>query len=143
MRAAIIGTGGVARVHARLIRELGGELVGVCGRTLQSARSFGAASAYDDVARLLKDQTPDVVHVCSPNHLHASHSIAALDAGAHVLCEKPMATSSAECQQMMEATAKAGRVGAIAYTYRGYPLVEMLRHKVAERVFGSLLPNRL
>ena len=44
MRAAIIGTGGIARVHARLIRELGGELVGVCGRTLQSAQPFGAAT---------------------------------------------------------------------------------------------------
>jgi predicted dehydrogenase len=138
MRSAIIGTGGIARVHARLIRELGGELAGVCGRTLQSAQSFGTAPAYDDVARLLKDQKPDVVHVCSPNYLHAAHSIAALEAGAHVLCEKPMATSSAECQRMMEAASKAGRVGAIAYTYRGYPLVEVLRHKVAEREFGLL-----
>ena len=71
MRAAIIGTGGIARVHARLIRELGGELVGVCGRTLQSAQSLSDAPVYDDVARLLKEQKPDVVHVCSPNHLHA------------------------------------------------------------------------
>ena len=138
MRAAIIGTGGIARVHARLIRELGGDLVGVCGRTLESAQSFGAAPAYDDIARLLKDQKPDVVHVCSPNHLHAAHSIAALEAGSHVLCEKPMATSSVECQRMIDAASKAGRVGAIAYTYRGYPLVEVLRHKVAEREFGSL-----
>jgi predicted dehydrogenase len=138
MRSAIIGTGGMARVHARLIRELGGELVGVCGRTLQSAQSFGTAPAYDDVARLLKNQKPDVVHVCSPNYLHAAHSIAALEAGAHVLCEKPMATGSAECQRMMEAASKADRVGAIAYTYRGYPLVEVLRYKVAEREFGLL-----
>ena len=63
MRAAIIGTGGIARVHARLIRELGGELVGVCGRRLQSAQSFGAGIAYDDIERLLRDQKPDVVHV--------------------------------------------------------------------------------
>jgi predicted dehydrogenase len=138
MRAAIIGTGGIARVHARLIRELGGELVGVCGRTLQSAQSFGAATAYDDIARLLHDQKPDVVHVCSPNHLHAAHSIAAFQAGSHVLCEKPMATSSAECRQMMEVATNAGRVGAIAYTYRGYPLVEILRRKVAEGTFGPL-----
>jgi predicted dehydrogenase len=138
MRAAIIGTGGIARVHARLIRELGGDLVGVCGRTLESAQSFGAARAYDDIARLLKDQKPDVVHVCSPNHLHAPHSIAAFRAGSHVLCEKPMATSTAECRQMIEAASAAGRVGAIAYTYRGYPIVEVLRNKVAEGHFGSL-----
>jgi predicted dehydrogenase len=138
MRSAIIGTGGIARVHARLVRELGGQLVGVCGRTLRSAQTFGTAPAYDDVARLLKDQKPDVVHVCSPNYLHSAHSIAALEAGAHVLCEKPMATNSVECQRMIDAASKAGRVGAIAYTYRGYPLVEVLRHKVAEREFGPL-----
>ncbi|HEX3403014.1 MAG TPA: Gfo/Idh/MocA family oxidoreductase, partial [Acetobacteraceae bacterium] len=138
MRAAIIGTGAIAHVHARLIRELGGDLVGVCGRTLKSAESFGSAPAYDDVARLLKDQKPDVVHVCSPNHLHAAQSIAAFQAGSHVLCEKPMATSTAECRRMIQAASAAGRVGAIAYTYRGYPLVELLRHKVADGAFGPL-----
>jgi len=131
-------TGGIALVHARLIRELGGDLVGVCGRTLESAHSFGAAPAYGDIARLLKDQKPDVVHVCSPNHLHAPHSIAAFRADSHVLCEKPMATSTAECRLMIEAASAAGRVGAIAYTYRGYPIVEVLRNKVAEGHFGSL-----
>ena len=138
MRAAIIGTGGIARVHVRLIRELGGELVGVCGRTLDSARSFATGPAYDDVARMLREQQPDVVHVCSPNHLHAVHSIAAFEAGAHVLCEKPMATNTDECQAMIDAAGKAGRVGAVAYTYRGYPLVEILRRKVADGEFGML-----
>ena len=138
MRAAIIGTGGTARVHARLIRELGGELAGVCGRTLGAAQSFSAAPAYDDLARLLREQMPDIVHICSPNHLHAEQSMAALRAGAHVLCEKPMAISSAECEQMMGTAAEAGRIGAIAYTYRGYPLVEVLRHRVARGEFGRL-----
>ena len=78
------------------------------------------------------------MHVCSPNHLHAGHSIAALRAGAHVLCEKPMATSSDECQRMIDAATQADRVGAIAYTYRGYPLVEVLRRKVAAGAFGPL-----
>jgi predicted dehydrogenase len=138
MRAAIVGAGGIARVHARLIRELGGKLVGVCGRTLASAQAFGGAPAYQDIAQLLHEQKPDVVHVCSPNHLHAAHSIAAFAAGAHVLCEKPMATSAADCERMIDAAARAGRVGAIAYTYRGYPLVEVLRRKVAEGAFGPL-----
>jgi predicted dehydrogenase len=138
VRAAIIGTGGIAKVHVRLIRELGGELVGVCGRTLDSARSFATAVAYDDVTRMLREQKPDVVHVCSPNHLHAEHSIAAFESGAHVLCEKPMATNTDECRRMIDAAAKAGRIGAVAYTYRGYPLVEILRRKVADGEFGVL-----
>ncbi len=138
MRVAIIGTGGIARVHVRLIRELDGELVAVCGRTSDSARSFATAPAYDDVTRMLHEQKPDVVHVCSPNHLHAAHSVAAFEAGAHVLCEKPMATNTDECRRMIDAATKAGRVGAVAYTYRGYPLVEILRRKVANGDFGML-----
>ncbi len=137
MRAAIVGAGAIARVHARLIRELGGELVGVCGRTLNSARTF-SAPAYDDFDTMLHTQRPDVVHVCSPNHLHAAHAIAAFAVGAHVVCEKPMAPDSAECERMIEAAARAGRIGAVAYTYRGYPLVELLRRRLADGAFGTV-----
>ncbi len=137
-RVAIIGTGGIARVHVRLIRELGGELVAVCGRTLSAASAFGHADPHDDPARMLQQLAPDIVHVCSPHHLHAAHSIIALSAGAHVLCEKPMATSVEDARRMIDAADHAGRIGAIAYTYRGYPLIEVLRAKVAAGAFGTL-----
>jgi predicted dehydrogenase len=137
-RVALIGTGGIAHVHVRLIHELGGELVAVCGRTLGAATAFGHAPAYDAPARMLHETTPDIVHVCSPHHLHAEHSIAALTAGAHVLCEKPMATSVDDANRMIEAAARANRIGAIAYTYRGYPLIEVLRAKIAAGTFGTL-----
>ncbi len=137
-RVAIIGTGGIAQVHVRLIRELGGELVAVCGRTLAAATAFGHTDPYDDPARMLRERAPDIVHVCSPHHLHAEHSIAALAAGAHVLCEKPMATSIDDGQRMIDAATRANRTGAIAYTYRGYPLIEVLREKLAAGDFGTL-----
>jgi predicted dehydrogenase len=70
--------------------------------------------------------------------VHAEHALAAFAAGAHVLCEKPMATSRDECLRMIDAAGAAGRIGAIAYTYRGYPLIEVLRRKVADGAFGSL-----
>ena len=138
MRAAIVGSGYIARVHARLIRELGGEVVAVCGRTLSAARAFGAGQAYDDVNAMLRAEKPDVVHVCSPNSFHAEQTLAALAAGAHVLCEKPMATSSDDCRRMIDAAAQANRVGAIAYCYRGYPLVRELRRLVRAGDFGAL-----
>jgi predicted dehydrogenase len=138
MRAAIIGTGGIARVHARIVRELAGEVVAVCGRTLAAATAFGPYPAFDEVEGMLRDIRPDVVHVCSPNHLHAEQSCAAFAAGAHVLCEKPMANSVPDCLRMIEAADKAGRIGAVAYTYRGYPMVALLRHRVAEGRFGQL-----
>jgi predicted dehydrogenase len=138
MRAAIVGTGGIAKVHARLIHELGGTVVGVCGRTLGAAAAFGAGVPYDNLVRLLAEQKPDVVHVCTPNHLHAEQSIAAFAAGAHVLCEKPMAISREECLRMIEAADRAGRVGGIAYCYRGYPLIEVIRARVLAGNFGAL-----
>jgi len=137
-RVAIIGTGGIAQVHVRLIRKLGGELVAVCGRTLGAATTFGHADPYDDPARMLRERTPDIVHVCSPHHLHAEHSIAALAAGAHVLCEKPMATGIDDGRRMIDAAMRANRTGAIAYTYRGYPLIEVLRSKLAAGDFGTI-----
>ena len=138
MRAAIVGTGYIARVHARLIRELGGEVAAVVGRSLGSAQAFGAGNAYGDMAAMLRAERPEVVHVCTPNALHCEQAIAAFRAGAHVLCEKPMATSGEECARMIEAAGRAGRVGAIAYCYRGYPLVRELRARVAAGDFGAL-----
>jgi predicted dehydrogenase len=138
MRAAIVGTGGIAQVHARLVAALGGTLVGICGRTMASAASFGVGTPYDNLPRMLAEQKPDVLHVCSPNHFHAEHSLAAFASGAHVLCEKPMATHQDECLRMIDAAASARRIGAIAYTYRGYPLIEVLRQRVSEGAFGRL-----
>jgi predicted dehydrogenase len=137
-RIAIIGTGGIALTHARLIRELGGELVAVCGRTLDRARAFGQAPPYGEPAHMLRETAPDIVHVCSPHQFHAHHSILALEAGAHVLCEKPMATEINDALRMIEAAERAGRVGAVCYTYRGYPVVEILRARIAGGEFGRL-----
>lgn len=137
MRAAIVGTGGIARVHARVIVELGGNLVGVCGRTLASASAFGVP-AYDNLAAMLREQKPDVLHVCTPNHLHAEQALAAFAAGAHVVCEKPMATSADDCRRMIDAAGRSGRLGAVTYNYRGYPLVEHLRRRVRAGDFGAI-----
>lgn len=63
MRAAIVGSGYIAGVHARLIRELGGEVVAVVGRTLSGASAFGIGQAYDNLVAMLRAEKPDVVHV--------------------------------------------------------------------------------
>ncbi len=138
MRAAVVGSGGIAKIHARLIRELGGEVVAVCGRTLASAGALECGTPYENLSAMLRAETPEVVHVCTPNALHAEQAIAALDAGAHVVCEKPLATSRDEALGMMEAAERAERIGAVAYTYRGYPLVQELRQAVRSGHFGTL-----
>jgi predicted dehydrogenase len=78
------------------------------------------------------------VHVCSPNFLHAEHAIAALAAGAHTVCEKPLATTRDEALRMLDAATRSGRVAAVCYTYRGYPLIQELRLAVAAGRYGRL-----
>jgi predicted dehydrogenase len=138
MRAAIVGSGGIARIHALLIEQLGGQVVAVCGRTLAGAAALGRGQAYDDLAQLLRAERPDVIHVCTPNHLHAEQAIAALAAGAHVVCEKPLATTHDEALRMVEAAGRSNRIAACCYTYRGYPLIQELRLAVAAGRFGRL-----
>ena len=98
-RAAIIGTGFMGRVHSHAIRALGGEIVGVAGSSHAKAERFrashGIARAHSDTLELVHDPDVDVVHVCTPNHLHAPLTRAALAAGKHVVCEKPLATDAA------------------------------------------------
>ena len=138
MRAAIVGTGGIARVHRRAIAAMQGELAGVCGRTLASAQAFGDAPAFDNVAAMLRETKPDVLHICTPNHLHTEQAMAAFAAGAHVVCEKPLATSSDDARRLVDAAEKSRRVGGVCYNYRGYPLVEHLRARIRAGEFGSL-----
>jgi len=137
-RAAIVGTGFVAGVHARALRELGVALAGVCGRsTAESfAREWGAAP-YDDVTALLDTERPDVLHVCTPNAVHAEQTLAALERGIHVVCEKPLSVSSSEAATMTEAAAEAGVVAATCYHVRGYPLVQRMRAGVEAGDIGA------
>jgi predicted dehydrogenase len=138
VRAAIVGTGFVARVHVRALRELGVELAAVCGRTHEAAEAFGEGVPYDDVAAMLEAERPDVLHVCTPNALHQEEALAALERGTHVVCEKPLTVSSDESARMVEAAASRGLVGATCYHVRGYPLVEHMRSAVGAGELGDL-----
>lgn len=80
----------------------------------------------------------DAVAIVTPNHLHAPMAIAALDAGFHVFCEKPMALDLNEARSIAEAQARSGRQFALAFTYSGYPLVEEARVRIARGDFGKI-----
>jgi predicted dehydrogenase len=138
-RAAIVGTGYVARVHAHALRQLGVRVVAVCGRstTKQLAAELGAL-AYDDLAGLLDHERPDVLHVCTPNAAHAQQALLALENGVHVVCEKPLAVSSTEAAELVEAAAVSGLVAACCYHCRGYPLVRRMRDEVAGDAVGEV-----
>ncbi|MDQ2966973.1 MAG: Gfo/Idh/MocA family oxidoreductase [Actinomycetota bacterium] len=142
LRTAIVGSGFVARVHAAAVRDLGGTIVAVCSRTQagadQLAEELGGVDAYESLAELLRGVAVDVVHVCTPNAVHAEQTMLALEHGAHVVCEKPLATSTDESERMLAALAASGRIGAVAYHVRGYPLVEHMRATVEAGEVGDL-----
>ena len=137
-RAAIVGTGFIARVHAIALRAIGVEVAAVCGRNLAGAEGFGEGRPYDDLAALLDAEQVDVLHVCTPNDGHAAQALAALERGIHVVCEKPVTVTTAESSALVAAAAERGLVGATCYHARGYPLVEQMRADTAGGVIGQV-----
>ncbi len=138
-RAAIVGTGFVARVHAHALRELGVSVAAVCGRstTGELADELGA-TPYDDLGRLLETAQPDVLHICTPNAAHSEQTLLALEHGVHVVCEKPLAVSAAEAAEMTEEAAGRGLVAACCYHCRGYPLVQRMREEIESGALGEI-----
>lgn len=112
IKFAIIGCGRIAQRHAEHINNLA-ELVAVCDVEMEKANALSTkynAKAYQDLNEMLaQQQDVDVVSICSPNGLHAEHSIKALKAGFHVLCEKPMAISVHDCGAMIKAAEEANK----------------------------------
>jgi predicted dehydrogenase len=124
--AAVIGTGFIGAVHLNTLRRLGIPVVGVLGssaaRGADRARALGVAKAYDGLDDLLADPLVQVVHVTSPNVAHYEQVKAILSAGKHVICEKPLAMTSAQSADMLALARASGGVAAVCYNTRFYPL---------------------
>src|SRR4051812_35800487 len=125
VRVAIAGTGFIGAVHARSARLAGACLVGVAAsspeRGLLAAAALGAERSFATAEELVEAADVDVVHICTPNHLHLPLAEAALAAGKHVICEKPLATDVAGAERLVAAPASAGRGGGGALVDSHYP----------------------
>ena len=144
IRTAMIGTGFMGKVHTEQVRRLGNvEVVAVASSTQAVAQSFadsvGIPRATGDWTTLVNDPAIDAVHILTPNALHAPMSIAFAKAGKAVLCEKPLAMSSAEAQQMLDAAEAAGVVHATNHNLRFYPVVQYVRQLIASGELGEVL----
>ena len=144
----IIGGGFMATVHSRAARAARGRLVGIVSSSTQksaaAADELGIERAYTSLDELLADDAIDVVHVCTPNAMHADQARAALAAGKHVVCEKPLATSVADAAALVEQAASGSRAGAplvgtVPFVYRFHPLVREARARVQAGDLGRLL----
>lgn len=140
--AAVIGTGFIGTVHVQALRRMGVQVRGVLGsspeRGADRAAAIGVGHAYATLDDLLADASVDVVHVTSPNHAHYAQVKAILGAGKHVICEKPLAMTSAESAEMVEIARASGKVAAVCYNIRFYPLNQQARGMVAGGELGDI-----
>lgn len=134
VKAGVIGVGFIGVAHVEALRRLGVEVVGVVGSTPERAAAKAASAnlprVYESVEALVADPAIDVVHVASPNHVHAEQVRAALAAGKHVVCEKPLTLTADEAGDLVEFAATTGLVNAVCFNIRFYPL----NHQMAAMV---------
>ncbi len=139
--AAVIGTGFIGTVHIEGLRRIGVPVRGVLGSTPERGAARAAAlgtHAYPSLDDLLADPTVQVVHVTSPNHLHVDQSRAIVEAGKHVICEKPLAMTAAASSGLAERAAAAGVVNAVCFNLRYYALNQHLHDQVAAGDLGDV-----
>ena len=136
--AAIVGTGFMGRVHADALKRIGVTVAGVVGSSHEKAAAAGLAPAYESFEAMLADPRVNVVHITTPNHLHHAQATAALKAHKHVVCEKPLAMSSAESADLLAFAEQSGLVHALNHNLRFYPLVQHLHGLIAEGGLGEV-----
>lgn len=143
MAVAVVGTGFIGPVHAEALRRLGRDVKGILGSSPEKSRTAADAlrlrTAYDSYAAVLEDAEVDVVHIATPNHTHAAYARAALEAGKHVVCEKPLAMTSDETRMLVDAAKAHPRlVAAVNYNVRFYPMVLQARALVQAGEIGEI-----
>jgi predicted dehydrogenase len=144
LRAGIIGTGFIGPVHLEALKRLGVQVTAICGSTkgaLALAEKWGVRETYGDYdyEAMLASPNVDVVHITSPNKAHVSQALAALKAGKHVVCEKPLGMDTKETARIVKAAAKSDRVFAVNYNCRFFPAVLQMRAMVARGDLGKII----
>jgi predicted dehydrogenase len=141
-RSGIVGAGFIGEVHARAVRGAGGVVAAVAGSSpASSAAAVGrllAERAALSAEELVDADDVDVVHICTPNHLHAPLAERAIAAGKHVICEKPLSTGVASSRRLADLAATAAGVTAVPFVYRFYPTVRDARGRVRAGEVGPL-----
>jgi predicted dehydrogenase len=138
LRAGVVGTGFIGAVHVDALRRLGVEVVGIVGSSPERAHAKALAPVIESYEQLLADQTVDVVHLTTPNHLHYPQVRQALEAGKHVVCEKPLAMTSEQSSELVDLAARSGLVHCTNFNIRFYPQVQQARALVADGVLGAV-----
>ncbi|HNU32629.1 MAG TPA: Gfo/Idh/MocA family oxidoreductase [Bacteroidia bacterium] len=146
IKFALVGCGRIAQRHAEHI-EKNGKLVAVCDVVKEKADLLAQkykAKAYYSIEELLAGDTkPDVISICSPNGLHAEHSIKSLNAGYHVLCEKPMAINVQDCGEMIKAAERSNKRLFAIKQNRFNPPVAAVKDLIDKNILGKIYSVQL
>ena len=142
--AAVVGTGFMGWVHVEALRRAGVEVAGILGSSPEKSRAeadrLGLPRAYESFDEVLSDATVHSVHIATPNRLHFEMAAAALEAGKHVLCEKPLAMNSSESAKLVELASRHPHLAAgVNYNIRFYPLCLEARERVRSGAVGDVL----
>ncbi|MBL6764552.1 MAG: Gfo/Idh/MocA family oxidoreductase [Verrucomicrobiae bacterium] len=144
LRAGVIGTGFIGPVHIEALKRVGVQVTAICGSTKSAtatAARWGIPEVYGDYDYEAMCRSPniDVVHITSPNKVHVEQSLAALKAGKHVVCEKPLGMNTKETARLVKAAAKSDRVFAVNYMCRFFPGVLQMRQLVQSGKLGRII----
>ena len=145
IKFGIVGCGRIAQRHAEHIKNLA-QLVSVCDVDAEKAKILGHeyhATSFTSIEKFLGESQPDVVSICTPNGVHAQHVIKSLNAGFHVLCEKPMAISSSDCEEMIMTAERVNKRLFIVKQNRFNPAVEAVKHKLDQGDLGTIYSVQL
>jgi predicted dehydrogenase len=141
IKVVVVGVGFIGVAHVEALRRLGIDVAGVVGSSPGRARDKAARAnlppVYDDLDAVLADDSVDVVHVASPNDVHAAQARASLAAGKHVVCEKPLGIDSGETAAMVDAAEASGLVNAVCFNIRFYPSCHQAAAMVAAGDIGE------
>jgi predicted dehydrogenase len=141
IKAGVVGIGFIGVAHVEALRRLGVEVVGVVGSTPERARrkaeNTSLPPVYESVEALAADPSIDVIHITSPNYAHADQVRTVLEAGKHVVCEKPLALSPEDTADLMKRAGDSGLVNAVCFNIRFYPANHQAMAMVAAGAIGE------
>ncbi len=142
IRTGIVGTGFIGPAHLEALRRNNVNVIGLAEATaelaVEKAAALGIGKSYASYEAMLDDPSIDVIHLATPNYLHYPHAKAALEAGKHVVCEKPLAMNSQESADLVRIAKKTGKVNVINFNIRFYPMVQQARSMVQSGEIGDI-----
>lgn len=140
-KAAVIGAGFIGAVHVEMLRRLGNvSVVALCDAVDadKKAASMHIANAYSDYKKMIDEQKPDAIHICTPNHTHYDIAKYAIEKGVNFICEKPFTTTVEQAKELVSLAKEKGVTGAVNFHNRLYPMPNEMHQMIKKGEAGDL-----